>query len=284
MAIELSSKIGFCSGVRRAYQLVKKNYKSYPKPVQILGDLVHNTHVIQETKKWGIKKIDNIDQAWQGTVIITAHGVDPKVIQRLKAKKIKVLNAICPKVSRVIAKARFLALKGRTVLIFGDKTHSEVRAINGSINKKALVFASVKELSELAQDINKETRLGLVSQTTRNITEFKEIKKFLRQNFSDLKIYNTICSATYHRQRQAREKAGQADQVVVIGSPFSANSKELYKICKKNNPATYFIDKPEQVQDLNIKPNQKIWVCTGASIPDPVIHKVVQALQAKIEK
>ncbi|MBD3245011.1 MAG: 4-hydroxy-3-methylbut-2-enyl diphosphate reductase [Candidatus Moranbacteria bacterium] len=280
MKIITSRKSGFCSGVRRAYEKVKKNYSKYPKPIYILGDLVHNTYVINETRNWGIKKIFSPEEAKKGTVIITAHGIDPKIIQSIRDRGVEILNVVCPKVSRVIAKARFLKHQGRQVLIFGNKDHSEVKAINGAIENQGVIFSDIEDLREKIKKISRKEKLGLVCQTTRNIDEFKQIKQELLDNFPNIKVINTICSATYKRQKEAKEKAREADVVIVIGSPFSANSKELYKICKKLNQKTYFVDKPIDLKKQWFKKDCRVWICTGASIPDYLIKQFEEKLKS----
>ncbi|MBU2025694.1 MAG: 4-hydroxy-3-methylbut-2-enyl diphosphate reductase [Patescibacteria group bacterium] len=280
MKIILSRPAGFCAGVQRAYDLIKNNYARTQKPVYILGRLVHNTHIIRRLKKWGIKTISNPYGIKKGTVIIPSHGFDPKITALLKSKKIKIINTTCPKVSQVMAKARLLKKQSKTILIFGDKSHPEVKAINQAVNNQGLVFSNIKELQTfLNTKIAKNQRLSLISQTTQNIDHLKRIKEILSAKTPGVQVFNTICPATHIRQNQAKKLAKKADVMLVIGSPISANSNRLFQICKKNNSRAFFVDKAAQIKKQWFNAKDVVGISTGASTPQNIIKQIIKKLK-----
>jgi len=284
MKIILAKSGGFCSGVKRAYNLIKNNYKEYPLPIYILGDLVHNNYVITETSSWGIKKTNNPQKIKRGTLIIPAHGCDPKIFSLPNLKKVKLVNATCPKVSKIIAKAKIFAQEGRTVLIFGDKNHVEVKAASKATNDKSVVISSITELNNLLKKKLKklsQKKFGLISQTTQNAKTYAKIKKRLRETNLKIKILDTICSATHRRQEEVLRLAQKTDLMIIIGSPTSANSTRLYQISKKINQKTYFIDSPQEIKKKFFKTNKVIGISAGASTPKRIIESVIESVRKK---
>ncbi|MBD3300140.1 MAG: 4-hydroxy-3-methylbut-2-enyl diphosphate reductase [Candidatus Moranbacteria bacterium] len=286
MRIDKTRKIGFCQGVRRAYDMVRENRKFFKPPVYILGDLVHNTYVIQEVKNWGIKRVGDLSETgYEGTMIITAHGVSPDIIEKIKTKGLEVVDATCPRVTFVIQKAVELFNQDRILLVFGNKEHKEVKAINGAIENKGFVFAELKEIFQnFSQADLRRKKFGLISQTTRNIDKFKSISEILKKKIRDLEIQDTICPATYERQKEISMKAAQYDLVLVIGSEISQNTKELFKIGKGLNSNVYLIDNERELKDeWFLGGIDSILICAGASMPDAVINRVFEQIKKKLK-
>jgi 4-hydroxy-3-methylbut-2-enyl diphosphate reductase len=275
MQIELAKSAGFCFGVRRALKMVEKNIKLAKKPIRMYGYLVHNEEVVKKLAAKGIEVIDTLKGIYQGTLIITAHGISPKIKEELvKRKELDLIDATCPKVLDVHSLANRLREENRQVLIFGDPDHKEVLGIKGAAGNKAVVFSSYKELKKI--DIGKKIKYGLVAQTTKEYQKFKELEKKIRRRISDIKIFNTICETSREKQSEARRLAKKYDVVLVIGSRLSANTTRLYEICSKINSNTYFINTAKELKKEWFKNKASVGVTAGASTPDWVIDKAVE--------
>lgn len=282
MKIVLAKSSGFCFGVRNAYNEIKRHHKKYSKPVRILGDLVHNSSVIAEIEGWGIKKNPDWTTIKKGTLIIPAHGCSPALLRELKAKGLAVVNTTCPKVAKVIAEARLAKFKKRTVLILGDKKHTEVQAINGAADNQGVVFSNFKEYKKAIKN-HQGKRLTFISQTTQDVSLFRKIAKDLAKK-GDVRIVDTICRATYDRQAEVTRLAKRMDTMIIAGSPTSANSKRLYEISHTLNPRTHFIDTEEDLCKKWLKRDDTVGVATGASTPAGVINKIIETLTSYFPK
>lgn len=279
MKIILAKEIGFCLGVKRALKIVKDNLPKLKKPIKMYGALVHNEEVTKKLKKEGIEIINNPREIKTGTLIITAHGLAPKIKAKLKRKKgLSFIDTTCPFVTLVQKKAEFLHKKNKKVLIFGDPNHQEVLGIKGAAKEKAIIFSSQKEL--LGLKLQKTQKYGLVSQTTQNFEEFKKmVEEVIQVKFPQIEIFNTICETSFKRQTEIRELAKKVDLVLIVGSFTSANTKRLHQISLSINPKSFFI---RTVKDL-----KKEWLCgiksigigSGASTPDWVIKAIVRQIK-----
>ncbi len=282
MKIELAEYAGFCFGVRRALKMVENNLDSLKKPIKMYGALVHNEEVVKVLQNKGIEIINNIEQAQRGTLIITAHGTSPYIKKELeKREALVILDATCPRVANIHNIVSGLRNKGRTILIYGDRHHQEVRGIQGTAGKETKIFSSLNGLNKL--NLLKNEKYGLVAQTTQNQEKFKKIKKVARKKIGDVKVYDTICNTTSWRQQETRKIANNNDMIFVIGSHSSANTTRLYQISKEENPKTYFIQTYKDIKKDWFFGKHKVGVTAGASTPDWVIQDVIDTL-AKLDK
>ena len=200
MKISQAKNSGFCFGVRKALDEVEKIGNK--GGIYILGHLIHNKQVINKLKERGIKIIDNIDSIDKGTVVISAHGISDKLKERIKNKNLEIINTTCPLVEKVHKITKEFEKQGYNIIIFGDKEHTEVKGIAGNLNNSIII----NDDSEV-KDLNK--KYALVSQTTKDQEEFNEIVKKLKSRIKDLKVEDTICSATKQRQNDAKELANK---------------------------------------------------------------------------
>lgn len=270
---------GFCGGVRKAFLMVKERFdgKVNGERVFILGSLVHNENVMKMVTEMKIKKIDNLDPVGKNdTVIITAHGVGKDVLEEIERRGAKAFDVTCPKVSMVQNCAREYFEKGFEIVIFGDKEHKEIRGINGWCEKKAIVIADFVELEGLLTEIRKgriEKPILLISQTTQNIENFERVKKVLlevvTENGGEIEVVDTICRATFVRQKEALKLAQEMDMVIVIGGKSSSNTKQLWKIVAKENPKTLWIEDPLELKKKEseklLKNAKSVGIVSGAS-------------------
>lgn len=294
MKCKIAKTAGFCGGVRNAFLMVEKEFKGKinDQRVLILGSLVHNDNVMKVISGMGIQKIDSLDVVRKGdTVIITAHGVGKDVLEEIEGKGAKVFNATCPKVLMVQRCAQDHFKKGFQVVIFGNKEHKEIKGINGWCERKAIIVADFKEIEKLVEQIGLgkvKKPILFISQTTQNIDNFNKAKKILREAANELgieiEIVDTICRATFVRQKEAFELAKEKDAIVVIGGRSSANTKELWKIVKKENKKSIWVEDPSELKD---KENEKIitsassiGIISGASTSTDDIDEVRKIIES----
>ncbi|MBU4257021.1 4-hydroxy-3-methylbut-2-enyl diphosphate reductase [Patescibacteria group bacterium] len=278
MKIELAKSAGFCFGVRRALEMVEKNIKLAKKPIRMYGYLVHNEEVVKKMAAKGIEVINSLENICQGTLIITAHGISPKIKEELAGRKeLDLIDTTCPKVLKVHSLANRLREENRQVLIFGDSDHKEVLGIKGAADGKAVVFSSVEEFQQV--NIGEKIKYGLVAQTTKDFKEFKEAEKSARERADDIKIFNTICPASRERQSEARRLAKKHNVILVVGSRLSANTTRLYEICSKINPNAYFINTAKELKKEWFRGKASAGITAGASTPDWVIKEAVERVK-----
>lgn len=258
--------------------MVEENIKQMKKPIRMYGHLVHNEEVARKLAAKGIEVIDTLKGIYQGTLIITAHGISPNIKEELvERKELDLVDATCPKVLNVHSLANALREENRQVLIFGDPDHKEVLGIKGAAGGKAVVFSFYKELKKI--NISQKIKYGLIAQTTKEYQKFKALEKKIRRRISDIKIFNTICETSREKQSEARRLAKKHDVVLVIGSRLSANTTRLYEICSKINSNTYFINTAEELKKEWFKNKASVGITAGASTPDWVIKKVVERVR-----
>lgn len=277
MKVNISRHAGFCFGVDRAVKTCAEISPNTPRPLYMLGNLVHNETVVEKLKEQGIRVIKSLAEAKKGTVIITAHGIYPKILQEAAAKGLNIIDTTCPKVTVVHNLAKKLQAEGRQIVIIGDKDHIEVKGINGAVDWKAAVVASVEEVAGV--DFPEDTKIGVVSQTTQDEEYFTEIVAALKRRFSDVKVFNTICESTRGHQQEAKELAQSNEVMLVVGSKTSGNTTRLYHICQELNDKTYWIDTVADLEDDWLKGVVSVGITAGASTPRELVEEVAEKLK-----
>ena len=278
MEFKVARSAGFCWGVKRAVNMAVETLKGSSRTF-CLGELIHNRREIERLKKLGMEFIESMEELRSGdTVIIRSHGVSPKVVKELKERGTRIVDATCPFVKDVHEKATKLQKEGYPVLILGNPNHPEVKGIAGHV-EKPLIINSLEGIRELP----KMAKLGVVCQTTLNINFFKEAISLLSSKVKELKVYNTICSATSIRQKEARELAGQVDVMLIIGGKNSSNTTKLYQISKSVNPKSYHIESKEEIEPKWFLGATSVGITAGASTPKWVIDEVVEHLDRLVK-
>ncbi|RUM90219.1 MAG: 4-hydroxy-3-methylbut-2-enyl diphosphate reductase [Thermovibrio sp.] len=274
MKIKVAKSAGFCWGVKRAVNMAVESIKKAEGRALCLGELIHNKKEIERLKNLGMVFIEDMNDLKEGdTVVIRSHGVSPKVLEFLKRKGAEIVDATCPFVKDVHEKAMRLEKEGYPVLILGNARHPEVIGIAGHV-KNPMIINSLDELKKLPP----MKRLGVVCQTTLNLSFFKEAVSILSLKVKDLKVYNTICSATSVRQKETLELAKEVDVMFVIGGKNSSNTTKLYQIAKEVNPKTYHIESKDEIEPDWLENSETVGITAGASTPQWVIEEVVNYL------
>ncbi len=285
--IKLAKYAGFCYGVKRAVDTVKKLKIDNPdKNIYILGELIHNTQVIQELDALGIRTIDELPEDGDGICVIRSHGASPEVFENIKKSGFEIVDLTCLDVKKVQQKAIELAKEGYYVVIVGKSDHPEVVAIRANAelwSKNVVVASKPEQLEEYSEQIKKHKKVGVVVQTTQRVDSLKAIVEYLTPISKELHIANTICSSTSMRQTEAKELAQENDLMVVVGSKKSANTTHLAEILQ-DNCKTIHIENDLELDShrLLIENSINIAVTAGASTPQSVIEKVVTEIKGGI--
>lgn len=284
--IELAKFAGFCYGVKRAVETVKKlRSENSGKNVFVLGELIHNTQVINELESLGIKTLYEIPTKGEGICVIRSHGESPEVIEQIKKAGFEPIDLTCPDVKKVQQKAVELAKEGYFVVIVGKSEHPEVVAIRANAelwSKNVVVAASVEQLKNFENEIKTHRNVGVVVQTTQRIATLNSIVEYLISIAKEVHVANTICQSTAMRQAEAKELAQNSDLVIVVGSKKSANTTHLAEILK-DITKTIHIENDDELENFKslIENSKKISVTAGASTPQYVIEKVVNKLNER---
>lgn len=285
--IKLAKYAGFCYGVKRAVDTVKKLKSDNPdKEIYILGELIHNTQVIQELDKLGIKTIYELPEKGNGICVIRSHGASPEVFDNIKKAGFEIVDLTCLDVKKVQQQAIELVKEDYFLIIVGKPEHPEVMAIKANAQQwgKNIIIASTPDkLQPYEAEIKKHKKVGVVVQTTQRVENLIKIIDFLTPISKELRIKNTICSSTSMRQTEARELAKENDLMVVVGSKKSANTTHLAEILKDYSE-TIHIENVEELENYKhiILKSKNIAVTAGASTPQAVIEEVVNKLKGGI--
>jgi 4-hydroxy-3-methylbut-2-enyl diphosphate reductase len=276
MQIEKAAEIGFCTGVRRAINMIEKAARELG-PLQTLGPIVHNQQVVDRLAEHGVTVAESLDQLKRDILCISSHGVGPQVIAEAESRSIKIVDTTCPFVRRTQVAAKRLANSGFSVVVFGDENHREVQGVLGYAGEKGLATIKVPPFKQLSP------RVGILSQTTQSFAAFHNfVSAFVQahlESIAELRVVNTICDATRKHQEAALELARRSDLMLVVGSRGSANTKRLAELCSAL-VETHHI---ETAQEINPKwlsgKVERIGITAGASTPDEVIDEVLSSLR-----
>ena len=281
--IKLAKHAGFCYGVKRAVETTKKLKSENPDAkIWVLGELIHNSHVIHSLSELGINTVDELPENESGICVIRSHGASPEIFEDIKNKGYETVDLTCPDVKKVQQKAIQLVKDGFLLVIVGKPEHPEVSAIKANAQiygENILVAPDVESLLKYESRIKDHKKIGVVVQTTQRIEVLKNVVNYLTGIAKELCVFNTICASTSLRQNEARQLAGESDLMVVVGSKKSANTTHLAEILKDITRTIHIETDSELKQyDTLIKSAQNIGVTAGASTPEDIIEKVLNKL------
>ena len=288
--IYLAAPRGFCAGVDRAIEIVKKTLKKYGSPVYVRHEIVHNKNVVESLKKLGAIFVEEISEIsdFSRPVIFSAHGVPKAIPEQAKLKKIFYIDATCPLVSKVHRETEQLFKKGFDIVLIGHKNHPEVIGTMGQ-----LPYGSIKLIENLeeVQKLKFSKPVAYVTQTTLSVDDTKEIIEALKKKFPNIKgpVKEDICYATTNRQSAVKKIAPNCEMFFVIGSRNSSNSARLVEVAKKSgckNSELIFYGKKAPID--KIKNCKTIGLSSGASAPEELvqnfINEVKQNMNVSIEE
>ena len=275
MKIELAENCGFCFGVKRAIKIAEENTNA-----STYGPLIHNSKEIARLEEYfNVGLTDDFKTFKAGEkAIVRTHGIQKQELQELKNSNVNVIDATCPYVTKPQQIAQEMSEAGYDVVIFGDETHPEIKGVKSYATNGAHVVSSVVEL----EAISLKERIALVAQTTRKVENYMEIANYLIPRHKEVRVFNTICNATFENQDAVRKLSKKTDIMIIIGGKNSSNTKQLASISEENCYDTYHIE-DESDLDFSWFENKKYCgVSAGASTPDWIIQNVIGAIKEKI--
>lgn len=279
LSIEVASHAGVCYGVERALKLAAHAAESARGSVTTLGPLIHNPIVVRDLESAGVKGAQTVDEVESGTLIIRAHGVVPQVIDQARAKGLEVLDATCPYVKKVHMAAEKLVREGYQLIVVGESGHPEVEGILGHAGDAAHVVSTPHDLD----GVDLARKVGVVVQTTQTPANLAAIVSALALRTMDLRVVNTICSATQERQDSAAELASRADVMIIIGGKNSGNTRRLAEICMDRCPRTHHIEDSSEIQRTWFEGVALVGITAGASTPGAHIDAALACINRLLE-
>ena len=284
MKIRLADTRGFCAGVDRAIEIVKKVLEVNGAPVYVKHEVVHNKTVVNELKSLGAVFVEEIDEVPDGEIVIySAHGVSKIVESDSKEKELDVFDATCPLVSKVHAEVNTYAKLGYDCLLIGHLNHPEVEGTMGqfdtSYGGSITLIETLDDVKDLKYSDGKN--LAYVTQTTLSVDDTLEITNLLVSKFPDITgpKKDDICYATQNRQDAVKQLALESDLVLVIGSINSSNSNRLREISERSGVDSYLIDSIENLEECWLEGKKNIGVTSGASAPEHLVKELINSLE-----
>ncbi len=274
MKVVVARHAGICYGVERALKLAAEAADG-TSPVATLGPLIHNPQAVASLEDRGVRVTSALAEVESGTLVIRSHGVDPAVIVAAEAKGLQVIDATCPFVRAAHTCAAELASAGYAVVIVGESDHPEVEGILAHAGGAATI---VERAADLPSGLGR--KVGVVVQTTQPPAVLRDVVDALLPRVSELRVCNTICSATAKRQESAAELADEVDVIVVVGGHNSGNTKRLTDICMERNPRTHHVETAEELESGWFSGAAVVGVTAGASTPGEQIDGVIAAIEA----
>ncbi len=280
MFITLSQNLSYCFGVERTLTLVEELLEqNSEKKYYMLGEIVHNEHVINDLKSKGLQVISDLEQIEaKGTVIIQSHGTSKQSLETLKTRKIDYIDATCPMVIKIHREIGKLEAAGYFPVIIGKQGHDEVQGIAGQV-KEALIIGDALDVDP--DDFSDREKVGIVVQSTYIRAKALAILEKIKTLVPEVRFIDTICRPTTERQTEVENIAGKYDFIFIVGSKASANTRHLYKLAGGTKSRVYLVDDPEAIRALPIPPKATVFIASGASTPKYLIEQVVSILAQK---
>jgi len=279
MKIILAQPRGFCAGVVRAIEIVERSLQKYGAPVYVRHEIVHNKHVVNSLRAKGAVFVETLSEIPENAVtIFSAHGVARNVEEEAAARKLPVLNATCPLVTKVHNQGKRYVGQGRQLILIGHAGHPEVEGTMGQISAPVLLVQTEADVAKL--DFPADAPLAYVTQTTLSVDDTKDIIAALQRRFSNIVGPETrdICYATQNRQTAVRELAAQVDLILVVGAKNSSNSNRLREIGSEVGIPSYLIADGSELQKEWVQNVRTVGITAGASAPEVLVDDVIDAL------
>ena len=275
MEVTLSSPRGFCAGVVRAIEVVEICLERFGPPVYVKHQIVHNPYVVDDLERKGAITVETIEEVPPGSLVVfSAHGSPPDDFRKAEERNLRVIDAVCPLVTRVHNEAKKYHREGKKVLLVGHRGHQEVRGTMGQVDMTLVDDAAGSELPEWETDSD----VAVLTQTTLSVRDTAQAIDSIRDRFPSATVRNDICYATTNRQEAVTEIAGAVDLVLVIGADNSSNCNRLREVAEAQGVPSYLINGPEEIDPAWLEGMEKVGITSGASTPEVLVESVVRAL------
>jgi len=285
--ILLSAPRGFCAGVERAIEIVKKSVKKYGAPVYVRHEIVHNKHVVDSLKAIGVIFVEELNEIQDKSrpVIFSAHGVPKNVPEQANNYKIEYIDATCPLVSKVHREAENLNKAGYHIVLIGHHNHPEVIGTMGQLPNGAIDLIQDEHDVE-TYELDQDQKIAYVTQTTLSVNDTKSIIKALKKKFPEIKepFKEDICYATTNRQSAVKNIAKQCDMFFILGSRNSSNSVRLVEMAEQSGcPHAELIHSESKIPFEKLQNCKTIGISSGASAPEILVENFVNKLKSKFK-
>jgi 4-hydroxy-3-methylbut-2-enyl diphosphate reductase len=274
MKIELASAYGFCFGVKRAIKIAEENPGSVT-----YGPLIHNTDEINRLKDgFNIGLAEDLEEAEShDSIVIRTHGIPRNELAELKSQDKQIIDATCPYVTTPQTIVAKMSAEGYSIVVFGDEKHPEIRGVISYAKDQRNAFVVLNE--EDVEALPLKSKVAIVAQTTRKPDDFTKIVGKLVLQSKEVRVFNTICNATFENQDAAADLAKRADVMIVIGGKHSSNTKQLHLIAKNYCHDSYLIENQTELRTEWFQDKELCGISAGASSPDWIVQNVVDRIQ-----
>jgi len=270
---------GFCAGVVRAIDIVRIALEAFGPPIYVRKEIVHNRYVVEELQAKGAVFVDSVEEVPEGErVIYSAHGVSPEVREASERRRLRVIDATCPLVTKVHVEAVRFAKDDYSIILIGHRDHDEVIGTLGEAPAVTQVISSPEEVEQLT--VPDPERVAFTTQTTLSLEETKDVIAALRKRFPSIHgpAAQDICYATENRQVAVKQVAGGADLLLVVGSENSSNSNRLVEVARKQGTSAYLIENYRSIRREWLEGIGTVALTAGASAPECLVQEAVSFL------
>ncbi len=284
MHIILAKPRGFCAGVDRAIRSVEKALEQYGAPVYVLKHIVHNAHVVAHLRAKGAVFVQHLDDVpEQAPLLFSAHGVGPEQWRLARARQLQIIDATCPLVEKVHNEIRRFAAAGYAILYIGDAGHDETLGAIGWAPDNIQVIRTEEDVWTVS--VADPTKVVYITQTTLSLSDYQDIIAALGKRFPTIIAPSKpdICYATSNRQKAVMALAHQADLVLVVGDPESANSRRLRDIARNMGKPAHLIPDADAIDDSWLKDVSVLLLSSGASVPEHLVDAVIRHIRARYD-
>jgi len=270
---------GFCAGVVRAIDIVRIALEAFGPPIYVRKEIVHNRYVVEELQGKGAVFVDSVEEVPEGErVIYSAHGVSPEVRESSERRRLRVIDATCPLVTKVHVEAVRFAKDSYSIILIGHRDHDEVIGTLGEAPAVTQVISSPEEVEQLT--VPDPERVAYTTQTTHSLEETKDVIAALRSKFPNIHgpAAQDICYATENRQVAVKQVAEGADLLLVVGSENSSNSNRLVEVARKQGTSAYLIENYRAIRHEWLEGIRTVALTAGASAPECLVQEAVSFL------
>ena len=280
LTVLLAQPRGFCAGVVRAIEIVERALETHKPPVYVRHEIVHNKYVVESLKAKGAIFVEELSEVPAGAMtVFSAHGVAKSVEDEAAARKLPILNATCPLVTKVHNQAKRYVATGRTLLLIGHAGHPEVEGTMGQVPGTVFLVQTIADVAALT--LPADAPVAYITQTTLSVYDTRDIILALQARFTDIQgpDIRDICYATQNRQSAVRDLSKLVDVILVVGATNSSNSNRLREIGTEVGVASYLIADGSEFNPDWLKGAKTVGITAGASVPDVLVDNVIDALK-----
>ncbi|GAA3971070.1 4-hydroxy-3-methylbut-2-enyl diphosphate reductase [Thermobifida alba] len=275
----LAEPRSFCAGVRRAISIIELALERHGAPVYVRKEIVHNHYVVRQLRQRGAVFVDSEEEVPEGAVcVFSAHGVSPQVRRNAEDRRLDVIDATCPLVSKVHQEALRFSREERTLLLVGHADHEEVEGTYGHAPDRTVIIETVEDARQL--DLPADTPVAYLTQTTLSVDETRDIIDTLRSRFTDLRgpATDDICYASQNRQDAIKAIAPRSDLVLVVGSRNSSNSNRMVEVARRMGVPAHLVPEAGELDPAWLDGVRTVGVSAGASAPETLVEELMERL------